>query len=164
MRHQHAGLAVPDFPLAYGKLWPATDAASIVTYNQTRLEAAGEQPITAAHVVVHMIHRCTALVIAGLIFACTLAAWRRSERGNPIRKITAVWTALVIVQITLGALSVWSQRKVDVTTAHVAVGALTFLVGWLSFLVTSFRVRAIAECPSFVRNAVLAEGAELKTA
>ena len=28
MRHQHAGLAIPDFPLAYGKLWPAMDAAS----------------------------------------------------------------------------------------------------------------------------------------
>ncbi len=27
MRHQHAGLAIPDFPQAYGKVWPATDAA-----------------------------------------------------------------------------------------------------------------------------------------
>ena len=26
MRHQHAGLAIPDFPLAYGKLWPDVDA------------------------------------------------------------------------------------------------------------------------------------------
>src|SRR5207344_2903371 len=42
MRHQHAGLAVPDFPLAYGKVWPATDAASIAAYNAQRLEAAGE--------------------------------------------------------------------------------------------------------------------------
>src|SRR3954468_17811432 len=25
MRHQHAGLAIADFPLAYGKLWPAMD-------------------------------------------------------------------------------------------------------------------------------------------
>src|SRR5688572_26206129 len=27
MRHRHAGLAVPDFPLAYGGLWPRTDDA-----------------------------------------------------------------------------------------------------------------------------------------
>src|SRR5882724_6411187 len=26
MRHQHAGLAIPDFPTAYGHLWPVTDA------------------------------------------------------------------------------------------------------------------------------------------
>src|SRR5688500_13541244 len=38
MRHQHAGLAVPDFPLAYGKLYPATDPASIHRYNQMRVE------------------------------------------------------------------------------------------------------------------------------
>ena len=53
MRHQHAGLAVPDFPLAYGKVWPATDAASVQFYNAHRMEAAGEQPITAPHIVVH---------------------------------------------------------------------------------------------------------------
>ena len=34
MRHQHAGLSIPDFPTAYGKLWPKTDAASILAYNQ----------------------------------------------------------------------------------------------------------------------------------
>ena len=38
MRHQHAGLAIPDFPLAYGKLWPAMDAASVAHYNQQRIE------------------------------------------------------------------------------------------------------------------------------
>ena len=44
MRHQHAGLAIPDFPLAYGKLWPATDAASVAHYNAQRMEITGRQP------------------------------------------------------------------------------------------------------------------------
>src|ERR1043165_2243358 len=38
MRHQHAGLAIPDFPLAYGKVWPDTDSASIDHYNAQRIE------------------------------------------------------------------------------------------------------------------------------
>jgi len=38
MRHQHAGLAIPDFPAAYGKLWPDTGAAAIARYNQNRQE------------------------------------------------------------------------------------------------------------------------------
>src|SRR5690242_20766835 len=38
MRHQHAGLSISDFPLAYGKLWPATDPASIALYNAHRVE------------------------------------------------------------------------------------------------------------------------------
>src|SRR5204863_724591 len=37
MRHQHAGLAIPDFPLAYGKLWLAVEPASVQLYNQQRL-------------------------------------------------------------------------------------------------------------------------------
>src|SRR5271154_6410125 len=47
MRHQHAGLAIPDFPAAYGKIWPNTDAGSILRYNQNRMEVIGYNPITA---------------------------------------------------------------------------------------------------------------------
>ena len=43
---------------------------------------------------------------------------------------------MVVLQVTLGILSIWSQRKVDVTTAHVAVGALTFALGWILVLIT----------------------------
>src|SRR4051812_46396363 len=39
MRHQHAGLAISDFPLAYHRLWPAMDPEAIALYNQQRLEA-----------------------------------------------------------------------------------------------------------------------------
>ena len=51
MRHQHAGLAIPDFPLAYGKLWPAMDAASVAHYNQQRMEVTAANPITAFQIV-----------------------------------------------------------------------------------------------------------------
>ena len=38
MRHQHAGLAIWDFPLAHGQFWPATDEASVAKYNNNRYE------------------------------------------------------------------------------------------------------------------------------
>ncbi|GIT13152.1 MAG: hypothetical protein CM1200mP34_5580 [Verrucomicrobiales bacterium] len=38
MRHQHAGLAIWDFPLAHGQAWPATDEASVARYNNNRSE------------------------------------------------------------------------------------------------------------------------------
>ena len=63
MRHQHAGLAIPDFPAAYGKIWPDTDAASILRYNQNRMEVFGYNPITAFQVELQMVHRLMALVI-----------------------------------------------------------------------------------------------------
>jgi heme a synthase len=137
MRHQHAGLAVPDFPLAYGKLWPATDAASVELYNAQRLEAAGESPITAPHVVIHMLHRFTGFAVLLAIAGCAVMAWRKTIAGSLLRKFAALWFAIVLVQATLGILTILSQRKVDVTTAHVAVGALTLMIGWTLALMAS---------------------------
>jgi cytochrome c oxidase assembly protein subunit 15 len=47
MRHQHAGLAISDFPLAHGKIWPDTSPDAIARYNQERMEATNVNPITA---------------------------------------------------------------------------------------------------------------------
>jgi heme a synthase len=162
MRHQHAGLAVTTFPLAYGKLWPATDAASVTLYSQQRMEANGEEPITAAHVVVHMLHRYTAVFIAALIIVSAAWMFRRSAPGSILRKLGGAWIVLMSLQVTLGVLTITTNRKVDITTAHVAVGALTFLIGWLSFLVTSrqgVELEATAE-----RELVSTKGAELEHA
>ena len=81
MRHQHAGLAIPDFPLAYGKLWPAMDAGSVAHYNQQRMEIVAVNPITAFQIGLQMIHRLLALAILG---AVAFAAWsaRRALGGK----------------------------------------------------------------------------------
>ena len=47
MRHQHAGLAIPDFPLAYGQWWPPTDQASLRVINQHRVGVYDHSPVTA---------------------------------------------------------------------------------------------------------------------
>ena len=47
-----------------------------------------------------------------------------------------LWLTVASVQVVLGVTSIISQRKVDVTTAHVAVGALTFMLGWVSAMVS----------------------------
>ncbi len=163
MRHQHAGLAVPDFPLAYGKIWPATDPASLHAYNAHRMETNGEQAITAGHVVVHMLHRMTACAVLFAIIGCAVVAWRNTPRGSLLRKASALWVAIVLVQVVLGILTILSQRKVDVTTAHVAVGAVTFLVGWLLVLIASrFVVAQVARAPS--SEAVLTRERQLEHA
>ncbi len=162
MRHQHAGLAVPDFPLAYGKVWPATDAASVQFYNAHRLEAAGEQPITAPHIVVHMLHRFMGCVLLLAINGCAVVAWKRTTAGSLLRKVSALWVGLALVQVTLGILSILSQRKVDVTTAHVALGALIFATGWMLVLIAS---RFVAQTSTVTaRAAVLSSASEFKPA
>jgi cytochrome c oxidase assembly protein subunit 15 len=163
MRHQHAGLAIPDFPLAYGKLWPATDAASIELYNARRLEAAGESPITAPHIVVHMLHRFTAFAVLFAIIGCAVLAWRHTMRGSLLRKVSGLLVGIVLMQVVLGTLTIWSQRKVDVTTAHVAIGALTFMIGWMLVLISA-RFVVVKAVVAPTAQPELAHAAELRPA
>jgi cytochrome c oxidase assembly protein subunit 15 len=135
MRHQHAGLSIPDFPLAYGKLWPAIDPASVAGYNQHRLEVTAANPITAAQIVLQMVHRLLALAILFAVGLCAWTARRRLSSRSPIARGTLVWVGLIVVQVLLGAATIWSNKAADVATGHVLVGALSLAVGSLLCIV-----------------------------
>jgi cytochrome c oxidase assembly protein subunit 15 len=134
---------VPDFPLAYGKLWPATDAASIAAYNRARLETTALSDITAAHLLVHMAHRLTAVAVTLAIGAAWWLTRRKLAPGHSLRRGTNFWLTLVLVQFALGAWTVWSNKAADVATLHVVTGALTLLTGSLLSL-TAFQLSATA--------------------
>lgn len=138
MRHRHAGLAVPDFPLAHGQLWPRTDAEAIARYNQQRVEVHAAHALTATDVVLHMTHRlgaCAVLAAVGM-------AWSRARRAlparHPVRRGTLAWLVLVAAQFGLGAVTVWTNKAADVATTHVAVGSLALAIGGVLSLL-SFR-------------------------
>ena len=134
MRHQHAGLAVPDFPLAYGKIWPRTDAAFIEEVNRARHDHREFAPVTAGQIHLHMTHRITACAILVLVAAC---AWLSRKGGNRVfDRLTAAWLALIVVQAFLGAYTVWSNKAADIATAHVAVGAISLVFGGLLYVGT----------------------------
>jgi cytochrome c oxidase assembly protein subunit 15 len=135
MRHQHAGLAIPDFPAAYGGIWPATDAASIVRYNQQRMEIVSVNPITAGQVILQMVHRLAAGLILCAVAACAWSAWRKLGPKSPLTRLTLVWLALIVAQILLGAATIWSDKAADIATAHVVVGALSLAAGTISSIV-----------------------------
>jgi cytochrome c oxidase assembly protein subunit 15 len=102
MRHMGAGLAIPDFPLAFGRLVPPLDAPAVV---------------------VHFVHRLGALAVTlcvGWIMARILNRYRAERR---LVRPALLLGGLVLLQLTLGALTIWTQRAVLPMTAHVAVGA-----------------------------------------
>jgi cytochrome c oxidase assembly protein subunit 15 len=151
MRHQHAGLAIPDFPLAYGKIWPNTSADAIARYNANRIEINGENPITAFQIMLQMAHRIVALAIFILVAACAWMAHRWSSRFSVSentnnlkvelqlgRRISIFWLGLIVCQIALGAWTVWSNKAADVATAHVLIGALSLVIGAL-WCIIAFR-------------------------
>ena len=135
MRHQHSGLAVPDFPLAYGQVWPATDPASMARYNQHRVD---DSTITVFQVWLHMFHRVNACNVMGLIALAAFSARKLTGTARPLRTGAFFWAALVVVQAGLGIATVLYDKPADIATAHVAAGALTLMTG--SLLIAACRM------------------------
>lgn len=102
MRHSDAGLAIPDFPTAFGRLVPDHWDARIA---------------------VHFAHRLGALAVAATIFSAAWAVYRTRADRAP-RRLAAVLAGLIPVQMFLGALSVWTRKAVPVTVAHQTLGAV----------------------------------------
>lgn len=149
MRHQHAGLAIGDFPTAYGRLWPATDAASIATYNHQRGEVRALNPITAGGVVLQMAHRLTALAIVLAVFWLAGATRRSMGATSVPGRLALGWMILILVQAGLGALTIWTNKAADIATAHVAIGALSLVTGALLVLIAARdEARPAAACDS----------------
>jgi heme a synthase len=102
MRHLGAGLAIPDFPLAFGRIVP---------------------PLVTPHITVHFAHRLGALVVTGAV-GWTIARVLRRHAGEATLTRPALFAAtLLLAQLTLGALVIWTRRAVVPTTTHLVVGA-----------------------------------------
>jgi len=101
MRHMHAGLAIPDFPLAFGRLVP---------------------PLVTSFIAVHFAHRVGALVVAVAVGSTAAHVLRHTD--DPwVRRPALLAAGLVVLQVTLGAFTIWSHRAVPATTTHLVVGA-----------------------------------------
>ncbi|MEA2709896.1 MAG: heme a synthase, partial [Phycisphaerales bacterium] len=131
MRHYQAGLAVPDFPLAYGQLIPATDSAAMQTINADRAWNLNLPHVTAAQIWLHMGHRFGAVVVTLALGAAITIALRHHRRERELVRPALLLIALLLAQITLGVLTVLWRKPADVASAHVAVGALTLVTAFV---------------------------------
>ncbi len=108
MRHTGAGLAIPDFPLMFGRVLPPASAFAL------------------PGVGIHFAHRVGALVVAVVLVVAAVRVLRRHSDHAEIAR-PAVWLlALLVLQITLGGLTVATGKNVVINTAHLATGALIF--------------------------------------
>lgn len=101
-RHMKAGLAIPDFPLAFGQIVP---------------------PLVTPHIAVHFAHRVGAVVVAAAVAWLLLRVRREHRDVAALRRPIHLAAALVVLQILLGGLTIWTARAVVPTTSHLVVGA-----------------------------------------
>jgi cytochrome c oxidase assembly protein subunit 15 len=123
MRHTGAGLAIPDFPLAFGRVVP---------------------PFTSQGVVIHFLHRVGAVVVAVAIAWPVLRVFKAFGVEPSLRRPALALAGLLLVQLSLGALTIWTQRAVTPMTAHVAVGAAVLATSVLLALRTYQLVTPLA--------------------
>ena len=145
MRHQHAGLAVPDFPLAYGKIWPPMDVEFVDTVNRSRIDPREFNPIAPNHILLHMCHRIMAVVLLIGIGYAAFQARARAGKGTLFARWGDIWFGLVCFQAILGAATVWSNKSAEITTLHVMTGAICLVLGGL-LTILAFRVSRMAPC------------------
>jgi cytochrome c oxidase assembly protein subunit 15 len=103
MRHTDAGLAIPDFPWAFGHLIP---------------------PQWDPKIAIHFAHRLGALVVTLAITATTAYIRSRARNRREMTRPAALLVALVATQVTLGALTVLSRRDPWINSFHVVCGAM----------------------------------------
>ncbi len=135
LRHEHAGLAIPDFPLAYGKLWPATDPETMIRINSAHADVT----ITPFQIYVHMAHRIGALVVLIASVLITRKIVRAAAGHTILTRLAWTWQILILAQATLGACTIWTGKAADIATLHVVVGALCLVTVSLAALV-AFRL------------------------
>ncbi len=121
MRHLGAGLAIPDFPLSFGRIVP---------------------PIHSLSIAANFAHRSGALIVTLAILFLGVSISRLSA-ADPVRRLYQVLLSVLGAQVTLGAYTVWSARNPLVTSLHVMTGALTMAISLLLCLTVRSR-RAVS--------------------
>ncbi len=146
MRHYRAGLAIPDLPLAYGRLIPPTNAADLQAAQfQAAPSNTWPDESTLGQVWLAFGHRVGAIFVTAAVVTLMVIILRNHRRPG----LTGIaWTllGLLIVQLTLGVLTVLLKKPADIASAHVAVGALvlvtTFVVAVRSMRLYSTPITA----------------------
>jgi cytochrome c oxidase assembly protein subunit 15 len=118
MRHLGAGLAIPDFPSSFGHLTP---------------------PFISLAIDVNFAHRCGAVAVSMLVLWTVTLIFRRYRHRPELTRPALLLIVLLLTQVTLGALTIWSGRAVLPTTTHVAIGAAVLATS----LALTIRIRAL---------------------
>jgi cytochrome c oxidase assembly protein subunit 15 len=115
MRHNGAGLAIPDFPLAFGRLVPR---------------------VWNMGVAIHFAHRIGAVIVTLAILALAGHVVYHHRRRRELTRPALLLVMFVSMQITLGAFVIWSGKDAVINTAHVVNGALVLATSLLLTLRT----------------------------
>jgi heme a synthase len=121
MRHTGAGLAIPDFPLMFGGIVPNHWNAGIA---------------------IHFAHRAGALIVAAMALATSIDIWRRHTDRVEFAQPALLILIFIVIQVTLGAVTVLSRREPWINSLHVVGGAIVLTTS-LVITLRSWKVKIV---------------------
>ena len=83
---------------------------------------------------IEWVHRLVAATTGVLILATTIGAWVNKDAGRKIKFTSAFASALVVTQITLGALVIDTKLHAVLVAIHLGIGILLFAMTLLTVL------------------------------
>jgi len=155
LRHTYSGLAVPDFPLAYGQLFPALTVDAVTNYNQNLIASGikwrGDTAIQPYQIVIHLVHRYWAFVVTALVTFFGYKLWKTVELPKRLRRIGFYLMSFVLLQFMLGTITVLSRKEFIITSFHVVIGALILMTCVIAAIQIA-RMRWLNEQDGFVNE------------
>ena len=122
MRHTQSGLAIPDFPLAGGYLLPPFNQTMLNTVHAMQFDL--DVPFASmSQVVVHFLHRLGGVSVTISVGWLSWKIYQLKDSDNRIYRQTVLLDMLLLLQITLGAFTIWSLKEPLITSIHVVNGA-----------------------------------------
>lgn len=141
MRHTQSGLAIPDFPTMGGRWLPMMDESMLAWINAWRFEQLMD-PVGLTNVWFHLMHRFGAVMVVVCFLVLFVSIIRHKSVRTRLLPLALVILGLVVLQVTLGVMTVLSMKQMWFTSFHVMTGALILAFSVL-LLLRSVPVRLI---------------------
>lgn len=152
IRHQHAALAIRDFPAAYGQLIPNTSPEALAQINAARA-ADKIAPVSVSQILLQLTHRAGAVALLIVVILVAVRSIQITPLGHWMRSWSLLWVGGILLQILLGGITIWTNKAADVATAHMTLGAL--LTGFV--LLFTFRLFCAAKTNELAKASCYAQ-------
>jgi heme A synthase len=121
VRHSGGALACLDLPFCDGSVLPADAPTPLL---------------------LHMLHRIGGIIVGFVVISASIVVYRKAKGWPAMRGFALVAPLLIVIQITLGVLTIMSFRATPVAVAHFAGAAALWTVFVGMWLITGNFARA----------------------
>lgn len=153
MRHTESGLAVPDYPTMFGQWLPPMNEEQLAAAN-LELRRNNLLPVDGWQMFSHLLHRFWAMVVCAMAIYTAVRVFRDHRDNRSLVKPVYLLLALLTVQVTLGILTIFTEKQFTITSLHVVTGAATLATSVVLTIRAYWQLPALATETAYTSRVV----------